>query len=108
MGRRLAPAQIVIVNGRKIVMNQGMGMDHLNSRHKRLTHLSLTAKQKIRFLQKQRTQPFAACSHAVIHSFRQTGGKTGFLWQIAFQYFFRLGCLYSQFILKIHCILHFH
>ena len=45
---------------------------------------------------------------ALVTGLRQPRGKSGLLWQIAFQYLFCLGCLRSQFIFKIHCILHFH
>ena len=69
MGGLLSPAVFVIVNSRKIVMDQGMGMNHLNGCHKRLRQFFLSPEDVIHLSQENRPQTFPPCFHTVIHGF---------------------------------------
>src|SRR5699024_4035141 len=89
MGGKTPSPVIVIIDSRKIVVDQRMGMDHLDRRHKRLRQTLVPAEQAAGFQKKYGAQTFSSGAHTVVHGFRHGSGKSCFLRQPAADHLFR-------------------
>ena len=68
---RLAAAKIVIVHGRQVIMNQAVGMDHLQCAGIRHNGRKIHPHGIAHSQQKHRTKPLSACLQGVGHGFFQ-------------------------------------
>ena len=71
MVRRLAPAQVIVVHGRQVIMDEAVGVDHLQGAGKGQRQLRLAAGHFAGRQQHHRPQAFAARQQAVAHGLQQ-------------------------------------
>ena len=67
MRRGPTAAQIIVVHGRQIVMDQGIGMDHFDGASKRQQLFSFSAEDFSRGQRKYRPYAFSAREQAIAH-----------------------------------------
>ena len=78
----LAPAQIIVVHGRQVVMDQGIGVDHLQGAGHRQGFARIAPHRFRRRQAQNGAQPFAAHEQAVVHGLVQPEGRPADLGQI--------------------------
>ncbi len=78
----LAPAQIIVVHGRQVVMDQGIGVDHLQGAGHRQGFARVAPHRFRRGQAQNGAQPFAAHEQAVVHGLVQPEGRPPDLRQI--------------------------
>ena len=108
VGGKAPSPVIVIVNGRQVIVDQGVGMDHLHGCRKRLCRLLPSPEHLIGFQQQHGAKAFSPGRHAVVHSLCHMLRKPGFRREIVpYQalYFFSF---LLQFLLKIQQMFHPH
>ena len=101
MGRFSAAAVIIVVDRREIIMDQGMGVNHLHGCHKWFYSLPGSAEQTETLLQKQRTKPLSARCHTVIHGFCQFLCKAFLFRQVSGNDTFRFPRFFFEYRFKI-------
>ena len=70
----LAPAEIVVVDTGQVVVNEGEGVDHLQSDHGELNAFALAAEHVKSSPNKGRTQALTARQHRIAHGLVQPAG----------------------------------
>ena len=71
VGRRATTAQVVIVHGGQIVMDQGEGMHQLDGDCRRIEHVGRHAQRLARGIDQQRPDPLATTQRRVAHGLVQ-------------------------------------
>ena len=74
-------AKLIIVNGRKIIMDQRACVDHLDRSHKRFDDRFVPSEQAVCLKHQDRTKPFSSGFHAVHKSIIQCFGAILFFRQ---------------------------
>ena len=69
VARGLSAPHIIVIHAGKIVVNERIGMNHLNRAGKRERVLNISAAKAAELKHKERSYPFSAVSDAVLHSF---------------------------------------
>ena len=71
---------------------QGMGVDHLHSRHKRISQLVLTAKHSAGLQDQHRAKALSSCQNTVIHCLCHSLRKTFLCRKIRLDHFINFFC----------------
>ena len=79
MARELSTAVVVVIDTRKVIVDEAERVEHFESARCKPNLFSLAAKHVERGLSKSRTQALAACEHGIAHSLVQTA-RTVLYW----------------------------
>ena len=71
----LAPAQVIVIHGRQIVVDQGVGMDHFQGAGQRQGRIEAAAHRLRRRQAEDGPQPFATREQAVMHGLNHPQGR---------------------------------
>ena len=85
---RLATAQCIVVHGRQIVVNQRIGVDHLDGGGGRIESRHIQAEQTAGRIHQTRAQTFAAAEGGVTHGAVQSFRRAGFRRQCVVEHAF--------------------
>ena len=84
MSRPAASSKFIVVHRRKIVMYEGIGMDHLLGSRKRANDIRLPSEHPVSLQHQHWTKTLPPCHETVLHSLQDHLLESLLLWEIAF------------------------